>query len=152
MGLSATSQNTFENLARAIGLPELLQDQRFKDNASRLENNADLNQVLQGWLGERSSQEIMDQLVPAGGVVGPVFDASQIMDDPHYRERDDIVEIDDPELGPTKMLGVVPKFSRSPGAVHHAGPTLGQHNAEVYGKWLGLGADRLVELETNGVI
>jgi crotonobetainyl-CoA:carnitine CoA-transferase CaiB-like acyl-CoA transferase len=152
MGLSATSQNTFENLARAMGLPELLQDQRFKDNASRLENTGELNKALQGWLGQRSSQEIMDELVPAGGVVGPVYDAAQIMDDPHYRERDDILEIDDPELGPTKMLGVVPKFSQTPGEVRHAGPTLGQHNAEVYGGWLGLGEDRLSELEARGII
>ena len=152
MGLSATSQNTFENLAQAMGLPELLQDPRFKDNASRLENTADLNQTLQGWLGQRSSQEIMDQLVPAGGVVGPVYDAARIMDDPHYRERDDILEIDDPELGPTKMLGVVPKFSQTPGAVRHAGPALGQHNAEVYGGWLGLDEEKLGELEAKGII
>ena len=70
MGLSATSQNTFENLAKAMGLEELLQDPRFKDNSSRLENNAELNEVLQGWLGQRESQEIMDQLVPAGGSRG----------------------------------------------------------------------------------
>ncbi len=152
MGLSATSQNTFENLAKAMGLDDLLQDPRFKDNSSRLENNAELNEVLQGWLGQRESQEIMDQLVPAGGVVGPVYDSARIMDDPHYREREDILEIQDPELGPTTMLGVVPKFSETPGAVTHAGPRLGQHNSQVYGGWLGLDPARLAELEANGVI
>ena len=152
MGLSATSQNTFESLARTMALPELIQDPRFKDNASRLENNAALNEVLEGWLGQKSSQEIMDHLIPAGGVVGPVYDAARIMDDPHYRAREDILEIDDPELGPTKMLGIVPKFSETPGSVEHAGPTLGQHNAEVYGEWLGFGEDRLAELGSRGVI
>ena len=38
----------------------------------------------------------MDELVPAGGVVGPVYNSADIVNDPHYRERDDIVEIDDP--------------------------------------------------------
>ena len=75
--------------------------------------------------------------------MGPVYDSSRIMDDPHYREREDILEIQDPELGPTTMLGVVPKFSETPGAVTHAGPRLGQHNSQVYKDWLGLGPERL---------
>ena len=115
MGLSATSQSTFEGLARAMDMPELLQDLRFKDNASRLENRDALNVVLQGWLGQRAMSQVLDQLVPAGGVVGPVYDAARIADDPHYRDREDILQVDDPQLGPMKMIGVVPKFSRTPG-------------------------------------
>ena len=152
MGLSATSQGTFENLARAMGLDELLQDPRFKDNPSRLENNPALNQELQEWLGQRSSQEIMEQLIPAGGVVGPVYDAAQIVEDPHYLEREDIIEIDDPDLGHTQMLGIVPKFSETPGSVEHAGPSLGEHNTQVYGEWLGFDAQELARLEQLGVI
>ena len=152
MGLSATSQGTFENLARAMGMDELLQDPRFKDNPSRLENNSSLNQELQGWLGQRSSQEIMEQLIPAGGVVGPVYDAAQIVGDSHYREREDIIEIDDPDLGQMQMLGVVPKFSETPGAVEHAGPSLGQHNLQVYSEWLGYSPEEVSRLEQLGVI
>ena len=94
----------------------------------------------------------MDTLIPSGGVVGPVYDAAQIADDPHYRERDDILDIDDPELGHTRMVGVVPKFSETPGAVEHAGPVLGEHNEGVYGSWLGLGNTELTELQGRGVI
>ena len=97
-------------------------------------------------------EETMDQLIPAGGVVGPVYDAAQIMDDPHYQAREDIIEIDDPELGRTKMLGIVPKFSETPGRVEHAGPTLGQHNGHIYGSWLGLNEDDLAELAAQGTI
>ena len=152
LGLSATSQATFENLVSAMELPHLVQDPRFMDNAARLQNVEGLNQALQDWLGRRPLSEIMEQLVPAGGVVGPVYDSAQIMEDPHYQAREDIVEIDDPQLGHTKMIGVVPKFSETPGSVEHAGPTLGEHNSQIYSSWLGLSEQDLEELVEQGVI
>ena len=94
----------------------------------------------------------MDQLIPAGGVVGPVYDAAQIMEDPHFHSRQDIIDIDDPELGQTKMLGVVPKFSETPGAVEHAGPKGGEHNQHIYSSWLGLDEEKLTELNRQGTI
>ena len=152
LGLSATSQSTFESLARAMGRPELIQRPAFADNAARLENRQELNDELNDWLSQRTLQETLDQLIPAGGVVGPVYTAAQIVQDPHYLAREDIIEIDDPELGPTRMLGIVPKFSDTPGAVQHAGPTVGQHNAPIYAAWLGLTQPDLTALSQRGVI
>jgi crotonobetainyl-CoA:carnitine CoA-transferase CaiB-like acyl-CoA transferase len=152
LGLSATSQSTWESLAQAMGLGELIEDPRFKDNAARLENKDALNQVLQAWLSQRTLSQIMDELVPAGGVVGPVYNSAQIVNDPHYQEREDILEVEDPELGRTRMLGIVPKFSETPGAVQHAGPRLGQHNAQVYGQWLGYDERELKDLGEKGII
>ena len=152
LGLSATSQSTFEGLAKAMGLEELLERTEFKDNAARLENRESLNDELNRWLGQRNLKETMEQLIPAGGVVGPVYDAAQIMEDPHFQAREDIIDIDDPELGQTKMLGVVPKFSETPGAVEHAGPTVGEHNQHIYGSWLGLDDGKLNELKRRGTL
>ena len=152
LGLSATSQNTWESLARAMGMAGLIDDPRFKDNAARLENKDVLNEALQGWLGRRPLDQTMEELVPSGGVVGPVYNSRQIVEDPHYQSRDDIVEVDDPELGHAKMLGVVPKLSGTPGSVEHAGPRLGEHNREVYGDWLGMGEEQLTELIEREVV
>ena len=135
-----------------MGLDALLDDSRFGNNAARLENKDALNEILQAWLGSRQTDDIMDELIPAGGVVGPVYNSADIMEDPHYQERDDIVAIDDPELGNTKMLGLVPKFSDTPGELRHMGPTIGQHNADIYGGWLGLDDDELATLSAEGVI
>ncbi len=152
LGLSATSQSTFERLAQAMGMPDLISRSEFKDNAARLENRDSLNDELQGWLGQRDLEEAMDQLIPSGGVVGPVYDAPQIMSDPHYQAREDIIGINDPELGKTKMLGIVPKFSETPGAVKHAGPNVGEHNQHIYGSWLGLDEGELADLTGQGTI
>ncbi len=152
LGLSATSQSTFEGLAKAMGMPELIDRPAFADNASRIENREELNGELNAWLSDRTLDETLDQLIPAGGVVGPVYNAAHIVEDPHYQAREDIIEIDDPELGHTRMLGIVPKFSDTPGAVEHAGPTVGQHNAAIYGSWLGLGEPDLAGLAERGTI
>lgn len=152
LGLSATSQNTWENLAKAMGLSQLISDSRFKNNAARLENKDALNQILQDWIGQRPLSQVMEELVPAGGVVGPVYNSAQIMDDPHYQERENILEIDDPELGHAKMPGVVPKFSDTPGSVEHAGPKLGEHNQQVYGSWLGYTNENIDVLTEKGII
>ena len=152
LGLSATSQSTFEGLAIAMGMPDLIDRPTFSDNASRIENREELNGELNAWLSGHTLDETMEQLIPAGGVVGPVYNAAQIVEDPHYQAREDIIEIDDPELGHTKMLGVVPKFSDTPGAVEHAGPNVGQHNAAIYGAWLGLSESELAGLAERGVI
>ena len=152
LGLSATSQSTFEGLARAMGMPELIDRPAFTDNASRIENREELNDELNAWLSGHTLDETLGQLIPAGGVVGPVYGAADIVDDPHYQAREDIIEIDDPELGHTRMLGIVPKFSETPGAVEHAGPTVGQHNTAIYGSWLGLAESELAGLSERGVI
>ena len=151
LGLSATSQRTFESLAEAMGMPQLLDRPEFRDNPSRLENRDALNDELNGWIGNRNLDDIMEQLIPAGGVVGPVYDAKQIMEDPHYHARDDIVELDDPDLGKTKLIGIVPKFSDTPGKVEHAGPAVGEHNYVIYGSWLDMGEDQISNLIQRGV-
>ena len=152
LGLSATSQSTWEALAQAMGLTREMADPRFANNAARLENKDALNEILQQWLGSRPLDQIMDELVPAGGVVGPVYGSSQIVQDPHYLEREDVVRVEDPEIGPTLMPGVIPKFGDTPGAIEHAGPKLGEHSHAVLESWLGYDAGRITELEDNGVI
>lgn len=151
LGLSATSQRTFESLAVAMGMPELSDRSEFKDNPSRLENRDELNHELDEWIGNRNLDDIMEQLIPAGGVVGSVYDAKQIMEDPHYHARNDIVELDDPDLGKTKLLGIVPKFSDTPGKVEHTGPSLGEHNYVIYRNWLDMGEDQISDLIERGV-
>ncbi len=152
LGLSAASQSTWEALARAMNLPHLITDPRFEDNAARLENKDELNQELQEWLGTRSLAQIQEQLVPAGGVVGPVYDTSQIVNDPHYQAREDVIQVEDPDLGKTLMPGVVPKFSDTPGAIEQAGPRLGEHNSQVFASWLDYGEEDLRQLTELGII
>ena len=85
-------------------------------------------------------------------VAGLVYDVRDIFEDPQYAARKNIVEVPDIDFGTVRMQGVVPKFSRTPGAVRKSGGALGQDNDSVYCDELGLSRMELSELEAEGVI
>ena len=150
--ISASSQQTFERLAQAIGRPELTDDPKFADNPSRVENATKLDSIIGEWFHQFCLDEAMAILEESDVVAGPVYDIRRIFQDPHYEAREDIVEIEDQELGTVRMQNVVPKMSKTPGRVDFAGGRLGQHNDEVYRERLGLTTEELARLHEEGVI
>ena len=50
------------------------------------------------------------------------------------------------------MPGVLPRLSMTPGSIEHLGPTLGEHNREVYIEQLGLSENELEALQAAGVV
>ena len=50
------------------------------------------------------------------------------------------------------MANVVPRFSRDPGSVRTTAGDIGQDNAEVFGRWLGLSVNEMSELARKKVI
>jgi crotonobetainyl-CoA:carnitine CoA-transferase CaiB-like acyl-CoA transferase len=152
IAISATSQRVFERLATAIGRPDLIEDPRFRDNAARVRHRDDLDAVLSGWMAAHTQEEILTRLEQSGAVAGPVYDVPRILRDPHYAARGNILTAEDPDLGEVRMVGVIPTFSDTPGTVRSTGPRLGEHNREIYGKWLGFDDATLDRLATEGVL
>ena len=83
---------------------------------------------------------------------GVAYSVADIFADPHVAARGDIETVDDPVIGPVRMQGVYPRFSRTPGAIRRGAPRLGEHNDEVYGGLLGLGDEELDALRRERVI
>lgn len=152
IGISASSPRTFERLARAMDMPELIDDPRFVDNSSRCDNDVALDTLIAQWFETRSASEIMALFERADVVAGPVLDIRDIFADPHYQARQNIVQAEDDDFGSVRMQNVVPKFKETPGEVRHAGRALGADNHSVYVGELGLSEQRLAELQSRGVI
>jgi crotonobetainyl-CoA:carnitine CoA-transferase CaiB-like acyl-CoA transferase len=152
IALSATSQRVFERLAAALDRPDLVEDHRFSDNTARIQHREELDAIIGKWMAARSQEEILDRLEASGAVAGPVYDIPRILRDPQYAERQDVIAVRDPDLGEIRMVGVVPKFSETPGAVTHPGPRLGEHTREILGEWLGLDDSALQRLGEEGVV
>ncbi|MGY5137953.1 CoA transferase [Streptomyces nigrescens] len=103
-------------------------------------------------MAERTTAECLEEFTRNEVVASRVFSAADIAADPIYAEREDIVTVDDADLGPVRMQAVIPHFRQNPGQVWRTGPALGQDNHLVYSKWLGLGEQELADLEKNGVV
>ena len=152
IGISASSQRTFERLAEAVGMPELLTDPRFADNASRCTHDVALDDLLAGWFKERDCEDVMALFDSAHVVAGPVLDIADIVKDPHYVARKNIVSVPDDDFGSVQMQGVTPKFQHTPGEVRHSGRSLGADNRQIFIDELGLSEEAYERLQAEGVL
>jgi len=150
--IGANSDNVFRRLAALMGRSDWLRDPELAHDQTRGRRQAELDEAVGHWTRQFTLAELDDRLARAGVPAGPVYDIAGICTDAQMRDRGMIAEIDDPDVGPLALPGIVPKFSRTPGAVAWAGPRVGAHNAEVYGGLLGLASAEIEDLRTRGVI
>ncbi|MDQ3507395.1 MAG: CoA transferase [Actinomycetota bacterium] len=149
--IAGNADTVFGRLADALGHPEWAEDERYSTHHARGENMGELDAMISAWTKERVSEEVLEAMAEAGVPSGKIFTAEDMMADPHYAARENIVEVEDPEIGNIPMQNVVPKLSETPGEVRSTGPSLGEHNGEVYGKLLGLSGEEISAMEYRGV-
>jgi crotonobetainyl-CoA:carnitine CoA-transferase CaiB-like acyl-CoA transferase len=144
----------FRALVTAMGMPELAQDRRFKSSPARLERHDEVNRVVGDWVKDRTVDEVMRVLGPAGANIpcAPVMTVDRLMADPQIRARDMVVNLPHATLGQIPVSGIPFKLSESPGELEHLGPDLGQHNDEIYRGLLGLTEGEIRQLQADGVI
>jgi crotonobetainyl-CoA:carnitine CoA-transferase CaiB-like acyl-CoA transferase len=111
-----------------------------------------LDTLLREWIGARSADEALSEMAKREVVASKIYSAADIAADATYREREDIITINDADLGVVKMQAVIPKLHMRPGSVWRTGPALGQDNDLVYGEWLGHSAEELSLLRKEGVV
>ncbi|MEQ3553987.1 CoA transferase [Pseudonocardia nematodicida] len=141
--LAGSSQGAFERICRALGCPALIGDPRFATNRDRLANVVALESALQEAVGRFTLDEALRVCHEGHATAEAVYDVERIMDDPHYRERGNVVTVADHELGPVRMQNVVGVLSRTPGRITHSAPPLGAHNEEILSGELGLDPEGL---------
>jgi crotonobetainyl-CoA:carnitine CoA-transferase CaiB-like acyl-CoA transferase len=152
MTMSASNQKMFERVAETIDKEWMIEDERFTNNSTRVENSESLNDEIEEWTRQHTTDEAIEILEANDAIVGPVNDMGDIFEDEQFQARDDFIEIEDPDVGEIKTFGIVPKFSQTPGDVEFLGPQQGEHNEDVYKGELGLSDEEFAELEAEGII
>lgn len=138
ISVGGSAQSIFERLCLALEVPGLPKDPRFADNRARLKNVDALDEALQAAISGFDRDELMHRFVELEAAISPVNNVEDVINDEHVRSRGNIVALPDEELGgPLRMQNIVGKLSRTPGAISHTGPRLGQHNREVLVERLG---------------
>lgn len=148
--LSASIQRMTERLLRAIGQEALIDDPRFTDNTARVENAEQLDEIIGAFIAKRTQAENVAFFEEAEITIGPIYDISQIIEDPHFIEREVLADYPDTETGNFPMHPVVPRLLDTPGAIRSPAPNIGQHNRELLGE-VGVDDEAYAELLAEGV-
>lgn len=149
--LSASTQAMAEKLFRAIGRPDMITDERFANNDLRLQNVAELNAILADYIGALPQAGCMAHFQQTGVTVAPIYDMEDIERDPHFHQRNIVVELPDVEMGTVPVHNISPRLSHTPGVFRRPAPRLGEDTCDVL-RELGFSFDQVNELEQEGVI
>jgi formyl-CoA transferase len=150
--IAANQDTVFKRLADAMGRPDLAADPRYATHSARGANQAELDNLINDWTKTIGLEKLEALLNEFGVPCGLIYRAQDMMQDPHFKARDAIIEVRHPDFGMIKMQNVAPRLSDTPGAVRHVGPELGEHNDYVYGDILKLSAEKQRKLREAGVI
>jgi formyl-CoA transferase len=151
VGLSASTEKMAERLFRAIGRPDVIDDSRFRTNADRVKHLDEIDQIIAPFIAERTLAENMAFFEQAEVTIGPIYDISQIVEDPHVLERELIADYPDEEMGQFPMHHVVPRFSGTPGSIRTPAPKLGEHNRALLAA-VGIGEAEYAALVAAGAV
>jgi formyl-CoA transferase len=152
MVLSVSTERVWQRMIEAMGHPEWGDDPRFRTNPDRTAHAPEMDDVVSSWFEQHTADEAQHILDQAGVPVCPIYSIADIFEDAQYRARQDIVAPVDPVIGEVPMPAVLPRFSRTPGEVRFPGPTLGEHNAAVFGGLLGLSESEQQALREQGIV
>jgi len=151
--IGANQDTIFRRLCDALQQPELASDKRFINHVSRGDNQETLDQLINDWCSLRdvdAVEELMElHAVPAG----KVYRAPDMLNDPHFIDREAIVNVPSERWTDLKMQNVFPKMSKTQGQIRWSGvEELGAHNDEIYEGMLNLTKDQLIDLKKKSII
>jgi formyl-CoA transferase len=142
----------WQALLKVMGMPELAEDPRFKTNDDRWKNRLALDEIVGGWTRQHGKHDVMRMLGDAGVPCGACQDTTEVLDDPHLKARDMIVDVREPVSGKTyRTVGCPIKLSDSPVEVTNP-PKLGEQTGALLAELCGVSAEDLRRLKESGVV
>jgi formyl-CoA transferase len=129
--IGGNGDSIFKRLMIAIGRDDLATDPELASNPGRVKRVGEIDEAIGAWTGARAVQQVLDVLNAASVPVGRIYSAQDIAEDPHYRARDMVLPVTTHDGLTVEVPGIVPKLSRTPGAIQRRGPTLGEDTDEV---------------------
>jgi len=151
VGLSASTQKMAERVFASIGRADLIDDPRYRTNADRVRNAEGLDAIIGEFIAQRTQAENVAFFERAEVTIGPIYDIRQILEDPHFVDREVLADYPDPEMGAFPMHSVVPRLAATPGSIRTPAPRLGEHNRVLLAE-VGVDEARYARLRSKGVV
>ncbi len=149
--IGANGDSIFKRLMQVIGRPDLAADPSLERNEGRVQRTEELDEVIGDWCAQHDLTRVLEVLAKADVPSGKIYDASDIVNDPHYLARGMIEQCRLADGSSLKLPGIMPKLSQTPGETRWLGPELGAHTAEVL-QGLGYSDTDIASLKSRGAI
>ena len=149
--IGASNQNNWMNLLNAIQRIDLQEDDRFKDNNSRMKNLDALAPILQEELLKKTSNEWIKIFDKKGLPCGPINSITEMHNDPHTLDRKMVIEVDNKKAGKSKAIGMPIKFSDTNANTEIGAPNFGQHTDEILMQF-GYSAEQIKDFKDKGIV
>jgi crotonobetainyl-CoA:carnitine CoA-transferase CaiB-like acyl-CoA transferase len=150
--IAANADAVFARLATAVGRPDWASGTDYATHAARGERQHELDEELSRWTARHSAADVIALLREHSVPVGLINTARDLAVDDHIAAREMIVRLAAGFEHAVPMAGVVPRLSRTPGAIRSTGPELGEHTVAVLGELAGLDDAEIAELRAAGVV
>jgi formyl-CoA transferase len=147
---SPANPEHWRRLLKVIGREDLIEDPRFATREARGQHEADIDRIVSDWTRRHDKHEAMRLIGGAGVPAGAVLDTGDLLGEPSFEKRGIIQTMRHPN-GELRMPTFPVRFDGAPAPVKPA-PLLSEHTAEVFGEWLGMGADDFEMLRAEGVV
>jgi CoA:oxalate CoA-transferase len=152
VAMNLAVEEHWHNLLAAMGREDLRDDPRYSSPAARVENRELVDGTIAAWTRTLPKMEIFAIAKQRRIPLAPVREVDEVMHDRHMHERGYLDDIVHDEIGPITVPTSPLRFHGADRRQTTPSPKLGQHNADVYGGWLGLSGDEIAELKRAGVI
>ena len=152
VNITIFNDEQWEGLCRAMGRPDLVADERFSDQLSRLHNHNEVDKVIGEWTRQHDPYAIMHMLQRQGVPAGPVLDDRDAYNDSHLKERGFFQELTQVDCGTHLYPGLAWKMSKIPNELRLPPCRLGEHNEYVYKQVVGVSHEEYARLEAAGHI
>ncbi|HXH20836.1 MAG TPA: CaiB/BaiF CoA-transferase family protein [Dehalococcoidia bacterium] len=145
LSLGSLEPHFWANLCKTVGREDFIPHQN--DPAKRPEIAAYFKQTFK----TKTRDEWFAIMQQTDICVGPVYALDEALADPQNLARGMVVEVEHPDLGKVKQVGIGPKLSDTPGAVRSTAPAPGQHTDSVLAS-LGYSAAEIAALREKGAV
>lgn len=149
--IAASSQSIAMRLFDAMGRPDLKDDPRYATNAARLVNNDSLQQIVVDFVASRPRDEVLAVFEGHEVVAAAVNDSSDIVADPHFRERT-LVPLVGSVLGDVLVPGPILHVDGQDRPRYEGVPSIGEHTDQVLREVLRLDEVGIATLREAGVV
>ena len=150
--IAGANDRLWRRLVGALGLADMADDPRFATNAGRVAHMDETDALVEAWTRTLGKMEVFARTKAYRIPCAPVRNAPEVMNDPHMHERGMLERIDHPELGEIVVPSTPLRLHGTDKVETRPSPTIGQHNSEIYGGWLGLSAAEIEQLRETGAI